>query len=389
MKTLKIVQVISSSWWTGASEPALQLTSDLARRGHQLHFAYGGGERLEEEATLAGFPPEEDVELTRSLNPVRVLRAILGLAALFRRVRPDIVHTHLSADHWLSFFAAQLTRQPIRIVRTIHHPRVARDNFLTRFLLSKGSDAVIAVNDYIRGLLGDQARIPEEKLHTVRGGVDLKRFAPPANETRAEGREILGTPPDTLLIGIVSRLASDRGHFTIFEAFRRVAEEVPNVRLVVVGKGEFLPQLEERVAALGIAGRVDFPGFREIDLVEILAAFDVFVLMAPGSEGSGRAALEAMAMGLPCVVTSRMGLGEVVRAGRTAQVVPPDSPEMLSQALLGFLSSEKQRADFGKAGRELAEDRFGRTRRALDVEAIYEELCEEGEEEKIPAGGRR
>ncbi|MDA1000648.1 MAG: glycosyltransferase, partial [bacterium] len=346
MKPLRIIQVISSSWWTGASEPALQLTSGLARRGHQLHFVCGRGERLEEEANLAGFPPEEGVALTRSLNPIRVLRAVFDLAALFRRVRPDIVHTHLSADHWLCLLAARLTRQPIRLVRTIHHPRVARDSFLTRLLLSRGADAVIAVNDYIRGLLSGQARIPEEKLHTVRGGVDLKRFMPSTIETRAEGREILDTPPNTLLVGIVSRLASDRGHFTLFEAFRRVAEGIPNVRLVVVGKGEFFPQLEARAAELGISDRLDFPGFREIDLVEILAALDVFVLMAPGSEGSCRAVLEAMAMGLPCVVTSRMGLGEVVRAGRTAQVVPPDSPEMLAEALKGFLLSRKRRAAF-------------------------------------------
>ncbi len=376
MRPLSVVQVISSSWWTGAAEPALFLTADLAARGHRLRFICGPGEALEAHAERAGFPRVAGLDPTRSLNPLRMGAFVKGLAEFFERARADVVHTHLSADHWLSLLALRRVGRRIGLVRSIHHPRAAKRNPFTRYLLGRATDAVIAVSYHIAGVLRERSRVPAERLHVVPGGVDLKRFRPPSADARARGRAILGVPSSARLIGIVSRLAPDRGHMALFEAFRRVAAEAPDARLAVVGKGEYLPRLRNRVRALGLEDRVDFPGYYEEDLPEVLAAFDLFALIAPGSEGTCRAVLEAMAMGLPCVVTGRNGLAEAVKDGATARVVPDGRVDLLASTLLDLLADERRRLAFGRAGRLRAEKHFARERRAERVEEVYAKMLE-------------
>ena len=375
MRPMSVVQVISSSWWTGAAEPALFLTADLAERGHSLHFVCGGGERLEEEAAKAGVPRIPGLEPTRSLKPWAVWRAVRDLASLINRVEADVVHAHLTADHWLAHLAASMARRPVRLVRSVHHPRAAKMGPAYRYLYYV-TDAIIAVSQYIAGALRDGAGVPAERLHIVPGGVDLNRFRPPTAECRARGRKILGIDLDVPVIGIVSRLAPDRGLLELFEAFRRVAADIPNARLVVVGKGGFLSKLRHHASDLSLTEKVLFPGYIEDELVSVLAAFDIFTLMTPGSEGSCRAVLEAMALGLPCVVADHNGLAEVVEGGMTARIVPPGSPELLADAFIGLLKNEKLRAAYGKEGRNRVEERFGRGRRASSVETVYTSILE-------------
>jgi len=387
VRPLSVVQVISSSWWTGAAEPALHLSADLAARGHRVRFVCGPGEALEAQAARLGLPRVEELDPSRSLKPWRIGGFTRRLAGLLEEARADVLHAHLSADHWLSLLARRRCGRRVRLVRTVHHPRAAKGNPFARYLLDAATDALIAPNRHIARVLAERAAVPPEKLHVVPGAVDLQRFAPPPPEVRAKGRAILGQAAGTPLIGIVSRLASDRGHMRLFEAFRRLAGEVPGARLVVVGKGEYLPRLEGRVRALGLEDRVDFPGYHEEDLPEVLAALDLFVLMAPGSEGSCRAVLEAMAMGLPCVVADRNGLDEVVEEGVTARVVPGGGPPRLAAALRELLADEGLRRAFGRAGRRRVEAHFTRERRAERVEEIYLKLLEPSLEASY-AGGR-
>lgn len=371
MRKLNIIQMISSPWWTGAADPALFLTVDLHRRGHDLHFVYLPGHDLEKHAVLAGFPPVEGVEPTRSLNPIRVWRAVNSIAKLFDEVKADIVHTHLSADHWLAFFASKRTRRKVHIVRTVHHPRAVKKSWFSRYLFGRATDGTIAVNGYIAHLLQSQSEVPEEKVHIIRGGIDIQRYRPPTVENRANGREILGTPQKTLLIGIVARLAPDRGHMTLLRGFKALLAEVPNVRLIIVGKGEFRPKIEDRIRELGIEKQVDMAGYVKGDLFDVMASLDIFVLMAPGSEGSCRAVLEAMAMGIPCVVTDRHGLSEIVEDNISAYVVPWGDHHKLAESFQKLLKDKARRTQFGRAGRRRVEEHFYRERRAELMERAY------------------
>lgn len=374
MRRLSVVQVVGTPWWSGAGAPALSLASDLAKRGHRVEFVCVSGERLEEKAREEGLPPVRGLEPTRSVRPQRIWGFVSGLSSLIRRVNADVVHAHLTADHWLSHMALRWARLGTRLIRSVHHPRAVGGSMASRYLLGHAADALIPVSRHLADLLGRRVRPAPEKVHMVPGGVDLERFRPACAETRAAGRRILNVPPDAPLVGIVTRLAADRGLCGLLAAFQGVAQQMPAARLAVIGRGEFLPRLQARVRELGIQARVDFAGYHGDDLAEVLAALDVFTLASPGSEGTCRAVLEAMAVGLPCVVTDKNGLAEIVEDGKTAEVVPlgaPGATEAMACALKTLLADAPRRLAYGRAGRERAERLYDRARRAELVERVY------------------
>lgn len=374
MRKLSVIQVVGTPWWSGAGEPALLLASDLAKRGHRVKFVCVPGGPLEAKAVEEGMPPAPNVTPTRSVNPKKAWRFVSGLASLVREVNADVAHVHLTADHWLAHLALKCVRRDARLVRSVHHPRAVGGNIASKYLLGRAADALIPVSRYLANLLSERVSPSSDRVHVVSGGVDLERFRPADAVIRAAGREILNVPPDVPLIGTVTRLAADREIDELLAAFQKVAEEMPGVRLAVIGRGEFLPRLKERARTLGIQDRVGFHGYHGDDLVEALAALDVFALMSPGSEGTCRAALEAMAVGLPCVVTDKNGLSEIVEDGETARVAPlgvPGTTELMASAFKALLADERLRVSYGRAGRERVERLYDRARRAELVERVY------------------
>jgi glycosyltransferase involved in cell wall biosynthesis len=180
--------------------------------------------------------------------------------------------------------------------------------------------------------------------------------------------------PVVPLVGTVTRLAASRGHLALVEVFAQVHTAIPAARLLIVGKGEFRPQLEQGIGELGLGEAVIFTGYREEDLPEVLSALDVFVLMAPGSEGSCRAALEAMAVGKP-VVAARVGaLQDIVLDGETGLLVEPHTHTALAHAISRLLRAPEQAYQMGLRGRQRIESVFSRQRQVEEVLRLYHQL---------------
>jgi glycosyltransferase involved in cell wall biosynthesis len=119
---------------------------------------------------------------------------------------------------------------------------------------------------------------------------------------------------------------------------------------------------------------VIFTGYRDDDLPEVLAALDVFVLLAPGSEGSCRAALEAMAVGKP-VVAARVGaLQDIVLDGETGLLIEPLTHTALAYAISRLLRAPEQARHMGLRGRQQIEHVFSRQRQVDEVLQLYHRL---------------
>ncbi len=382
MRRLSVVQMISSPWWTGAAEPALELSLALRERGNRVIFACSPGERLEEEARARGFELPEGLNLNRRLNPRHLLGEFRRLVRLLRKETPDILHMHLSHDHWLGALAARQVKGGLRTLRTFHSPRAIRWDPAHRFLFNSLTHASVAVSEFIGGVLIKRGGLLRECVYTIPGAVDTGRFCPEVRlATRERYREMLGLKEGEPTAGMVARVRKDRGHALLLKAFRRVLGELPEARLVIVGKGEGLPGIKALARKLGLEANVIFTGYRETDLREILGALDVFVLLRPGSEGSGRAVLEAMAMGLPCIVADGGGLAELVVQGETGLVVPWGDEGALSGTLLKVLGEPELVRVLGRRGRERALSHYSQSLRAGRTEALYLKLLE-GESEK-------
>jgi len=363
VRRVRVLHVVSNRWWTGSGDPALDLARSLRDRGHDVWFACIRGDALAARAVAAGLLPVEGVSLERSVLPWTLGGDVVGLRRVARERGVELVHAHLTHDHWLAVLAAR--GLPLRLVRTIHHRRAVRRGWPSRWLFGR-TDAVIAASRDI----AEAARasgVAASRLTVVGGGVDLRRFAdaPDGGGVRAELG--LGTAP---VVGCVARLVPGRGHDVLLDAAARLRPRIPGLRVVLVGRGEGRPAVEQRVDQLGLRDTVIFAGYRGEDLPAMLAAIDCFVILGAGSEESCRAALEAMAMRRP-VVAARVGaLPETVVDGETGRLVDCD-PEAVASALASVLAEPARARAMGEAGRRRVELHFTSEARAAAVERVY------------------
>jgi sugar transferase (PEP-CTERM/EpsH1 system associated) len=278
------------------------------------------------------------------------------LTRLFRRLRPDVVHTH---DHRALFYggpAAWAARVPL-VINTRHgrnchftSRQVAIGRHLARLV-----DRYVCVSDDAKAQCIAEGIIPS-RLLTILNGIDARRFT------------FSGPCPGGPIVA-VARLSPEKDVTNLVRAVALAAREEPGLRVEVAGNGPCLPDLKQLVAELGVAERVAFLGeVREVP--SLLARASLFVLPSR-SEGISLTLLEAMACGLPNVATRVGGTPEVVLEGKTGLLVPPGDPAALAQAILQIRRDPERGFRMGAASRERVEQHFEIRRMVADYQALY------------------
>jgi len=283
----------------------------------------------------------------------------------------DVVHAHHSHDHWLAMAAARLRRgHRLPVARTFHNHRAVKRGWLSRALYRRTA-VVFAVSRQIEARCRAAGIAPASVLW-IPGVVDLSRFHSGGDSAPIREELKLGVAP---VVACVSRLAANRGHELLLDGFRRLLATLPDARLLIVGKGEMRPRLEQLVAEMELTDRVVFTGYRDRDLPLVLAAADCFALMGAGSDDSCRAALEAMAAGRPVVARKVGALPETVIDGETGLLVAEDTPEAVAAALGAILRDRARGERMGAAGRRRAETEYDPLRAVTIVEDAYRRLA--------------
>lgn len=322
--------------------------------------------------------------LTRSLAPGSDLRALRQLVQAFRRIGPDIVHTHNPKPGILGRIAARRVGVPV-VINTVHGLYATPDDDWLRRGAVYGlerlaigfSDAELVQN--IEDL--DQLRklgVPDEKLTLLGNGVDLARFDPDSVrvDARSRVRAELGVDESTMLIGAVGRLVWEKGYREVFAAAERLEDH--NCRFVVVGPdepGKSGAIMSEARAAAERVGVV-FTGPR-LDMPEIYRALDVYVL-ASYREGFPRSAMEASAMGLPVVASDVRGCRQVVVDGVTGALFPAGDADSLTGILAMLEADPEIRRGWGEAARSRARREFDDRRVIATTLRTYEWLLAGG-----------
>jgi glycosyltransferase involved in cell wall biosynthesis len=213
---------------------------------------------------------------------------------------------------------------------------------------------------------------PPGRVLVLPGVVDVKRFAP--RERSPALAQALGIRPGEHVVGVVARLQPHRRFDLLLEAFARARQEAPELRLLVVGRGTRAQSvLEEPLARLGLGDAVIRAGYRSEDFRDVLAWLDALVFLVPGSDGSCRAVLEAMAMGIPVIASQRGILPELVVSGETGLVVPEDAAALANS----FVDVAREPARWrvrGTAARLRALQRHPVEQHAQQLEQFYASL---------------
>jgi glycosyltransferase involved in cell wall biosynthesis len=290
------------------------------------------------------------------------------LYRLFRRLRPDIVHTHNPKPGVYGRMAARAARIPL-VVNTQHGlyaqpaDRTARrlPVYALERLAAACSDVELIQNPEDLETLA-RLRVPRRKLRLLGNGVDLDRFCPQPPEVRKAIRAELEIDDDQVVVGAVGRLVWEKGYAELFAAAKRLLARRHDLVVVVAGpfdadKGD--PLTPADVTAAEAAG-VRFLGHRD-DPERLYAAFDVYVL-ASHREGFPRSAMEAAASGLPIVATDIRGCREVVDHDRTGLLVPARDAAALEAAIDQLAGDPAARLRLGEAAMAKARQEFDQRR---------------------------
>jgi glycosyltransferase involved in cell wall biosynthesis len=199
-------------------------------------------------------------------------------------------------------------------------------------------------------------------------GVETARFRPDA-DAHVERRRELGLRADTPLLGFVGRLVREKG----VDLVVRALPTLPGCHLLLVGDGPEREPLRRLAAGLGVGDRVhDVGAVASLDVPRWTGALDVLVLPSRTTdtwkEQFGRAAVEAMACGVPVVASDSGALPEVL--GAAGQVVPEGSVAALGDAIAALLREPDERRRLARLGRARVEEHFT-NRRVVDDQVHF------------------
>jgi len=202
------------------------------------------------------------------------------------------------------------------------------------------ADRLIVLSTAFRDVLMQDYGVDVERVDVVPGGVDLDRFT--AAPDRRESRRRLDWPLDRPIVLSVRRLVKRMGLENLLAATEMLKTAVPEILILIAGRGPLQAELQHRIEALGLQDHVRLLGFvREEDLPLAYSAADVSVVPTVGLEGFGLIAAESLAAGTPSLVTPVGGLPEVV-SGLSSDLVfdgttPGALADRISAVLLGTL----------------------------------------------------
>lgn len=291
------------------------------------------------------------------------------------RLRPQVIHAHeLFSATTTALVARRLWGIPV--VVTAHRSGPLGDVYrlqrkwlgvLRIASIRRNVDRFVVISRDIQRELR-QIGVDDERMVFVPNGVDTDRFGPVGPNERQSIRRRLGLPEGKIAI-FSGRLEPEKRVDQLIAIWPQVREVEPSATLLVLGGGSQAINLQER-AGEGVVflGQVE-------DVCRYLQAADIFVLPSV-AEGLSVAMLEALATGLPLIVTQVGGATDVIEHGKNGWLIPPEDPQALFIALKYLFGDVTLRRELGRQGRKTVEQEYALPRLAQKLQQMYCELAE-------------
>ncbi len=299
----------------------------------------------------------EVIELNR--QPGLDFSVARRLAGEIGRRRLEVVHAHQYTPFFYTALARLIVRQPLHVIFTEHgrhYPDYvsAKRRVVNRLVMSRLADEVTGVCQFSADSLAAKDGFGGHPIQVIENGIRFERYA--VERDRAALRRSLGLDPDRAYISCIARFHPVKDHRMLIDAFAQVAAARSDADLLLAGDGPLRAELEDQVRSLGLMGRVQFLGVRH-DVPELLAASNVFALTSV-SEAASLTLLEAMASGVPVVVTRVGGNPEIVREGTDGYLVPRGDAATAGARILELVNDPARARAMGQSAQTRVRDRF-------------------------------
>ena len=382
MKPTTILFISNSSRGDGAEVCLFRLMASIDRERFRPVLVMPGSGAMVERARLLDIPVyDRQVDWWIRADPAFRMRrldlssAVDGIVDVIERERPALVHTNTSV-----VLAGALAARRCGVPHVWHLHEVLDGHTELRTVLplddvyriiGELSDRVVTV---ARAQLAECTVIEASKLLTIPNGVEPNVVGPA--EAAAVRRE-LAIADDAIVVASVGAVIPRKGYEDLVEAAAIARRTGVEIVCLIVGRGEpsEIERLSARARELGVDDRVRLLGFRS-DVPAVLAAADI--LAHPSrNEALPTAILEAMAAGLPAVVTDCGGTAELVDDGVTGLIVPVAAPDRLAAALVRLAGDATLRGAMGESGRRRFEEHFSLRAMTRSFEELYRDVLRE------------
>lgn len=362
MKTVVSVFGIEPARIGGAEAYARELSLQLGQRGWQSVLCF-----LKE--------PPEQVRDYLQLPNVRIeviedswrgkWRAVSSLRRILAHYRPEILHLHFTGFigpyPWLAklcsvkqvFFTDHSSQLEGHVIR-----RAPLWKRLVARLINLPITRVITVSEYGYRSVAGRDLIPGERIEMIYNSADLSR-ATDLGDRASQFRRKHSILEDRALVAQVSWLIPEKGVGDLLAAARLVISQNSKVHFALVGDGSYRMHYEAQAQKLGIGDHVTFTGQIEDPMGDgVYAAADVVCQVSRWEEVFGYVIAEAMSSGKPMVATRVGGIPELVEDGKTGFVVERGDVQSMADRILELIADPKLRDRMGRAGRDVARERF-------------------------------
>lgn len=367
MIKLNIVHILPSIK-TGGAEV---FTVDLLRTLNKQNFDC---------SLITLFSPKPDNHLLRSLHKDNIgyyslkkkrgfnLKTAFSLAHLLKKLKPDVIHTHLYVMKYVLLAHIGSSIPPwIHTVHNLAHRELSYiDRSLAHILYRLKKAKAVAVSHAVEKTF--RSCYPTSEIMVIHNGI---RCDDNKAKTKSYYRKKLSLPARGTVIISLARLMPQKNHSLLIDAFKHLQTKCRNCYLVIVGDGPLRKKLEQKVNQTHLTEKVFFTG-QVNNPRSYLRAADIFALSS-NREGLPISLLEAMKVGLPVVATKAGGVPEVVDHSVNGYLVNIRDMEGFASALLKLVKS-KERTAFAERAREKVLNKFDIQVSARKYENIYRKL---------------
>ena len=284
----------------------------------------------------------------------------------------DLIHTHIPTP-WCADWSALFSKIRNKPLVVTYHNDIIGTGFANsvaqiynttalKMVLGQAEKIVITQPGYLQS--SAHLKNYEDKVEVIPTGVDLDKF----------GAKTQKDESTIFFLSLLDEFHKYKGLEYLLKALLTVKEEIPDVKLIIGGKGVLLEHYQGLVSSWGLESNVEFVGFIPNEkLAEYYSRANVFVLPSVSSlqEGFGIVALEALACQTPVITTKIVGVASDLENVKAGIVVPSKDPQKLAMAIIEILENRKLQKGMGTRGRKLVEEKYTWQGVALKMEKLY------------------
>jgi glycosyltransferase involved in cell wall biosynthesis len=375
----RVLYVITKSVWGGAQRYVFDLATHLPRDQFNVAVATGGAGQLTERLAEKHIQVFSITNFQKSINPFKDIVSFFELLSIYKKFKPDIIHTNSSKAGGIAGLAALLyqviSQKHVTRIFTVHgwafleSWRPTWQQFIIRVastLTVLLHTIVIVISERDRKAVSTYNVCPETKVTLIHNGVNEIPFLP-----RADAQQELFGMEHSLVIGTIAEWTKNKGLTHLITAMPQVRKKFPDIKLCLIGWGEMISDFRFQIANLKMENSIIL--LSKSPAAPYLKAFDIFILPSL-KEGLPYTLLEAGLAGIPVIASDVGGVPDIIEDKKNGLLVTPASSKELADAIIMLCENTRLREEMGKRNKERITTNFSLSEMIQKTITVYESL---------------